>query len=250
MSARAAVLVIAGTDSSGGAGLARDVRALADSGVEALCAVTAITAQTDAHLLASHPLPPGIVSAQIRAALDSGRIGAVKIGMLATGAIVRAVAETLAHASSLPIVLDPVLLSSSGGMLLDEEGRRELAARLFPLVTLLTPNIPEAESLCGTADTGSAESRLALARELHAQGPRAVLVKGGHSSGEESADLLLDADGHARWLSGPRIAGRHRGTGCALASAIAGGIARGLPLHEACRLGRDYVRRMLSGSAA
>ncbi len=248
MSARTAVLVIAGTDSSGGAGLCRDVRALADAGVEALCAVTAVTAQTDSRLIASHPLQPGIVGAQIRAALDSGRVGAVKIGMLATGAIVRAVAEALPPAESLPIVLDPVLLSSSGGMLLDEEGRREMAARLFPLVTLLTPNIPEAERLCGAPDTGTAESRLAHARKLHAQGTRAVLVKGGHARGEESADLLLRAEGHARWLSAPRIAGRRRGTGCALASAIAAAIALGLPLDEACRVGKDYVRRMLTVS--
>jgi hydroxymethylpyrimidine/phosphomethylpyrimidine kinase len=244
------VLVIAGTDSSGGAGLARDVRALADAGVEALCAVTAVTAQTDSRLIASQPLPTGIVSAQIRAALDTGRVGAVKVGMLATGAIVRAVAEALARASPLPMVLDPVLLSSSGGMLLDEEGRREMRARLFRLATLLTPNIPEAESLCGASDTGTAESRLALARALLAQGARAVLLKGGHAGGEESTDLLLGADGRARWFSAPRIAARRRGTGCALASAIAAGIALGLPLGEACRVGKDYVRRMLSESSS
>lgn len=245
MRGRPAVLVIAGSDSSGGAGLVRDIRVLADLGCEALCAVAAVTAQTHGHVVSVHHVPPEVVRTQIRAALDSTAIGAIKIGMLGTAATVSAVADSLPRGGAIPIVLDPVLLASSGGVLLDEAGRAEMVARLFPLATVLTPNIPEAASLCGTAPAASREALLAQARSLLATGVRAVLLKGGHAAGAEAVDLLLSADGAPQWLSSARLEASCRGTGCALASAIAAGLAAGSSVEEACRRAKQYVLSML-----
>ncbi len=248
MSANApAVLVIAGTDSSGGAGLVRDLRTLHDLGAEALCAVTAVTAQSHARVSAVQPLPPELIRAQIRCALESRRVDAIKIGMLGTAAAVEAVAECLAAPLRLPVVLDPVLRSSSGGVLLDEAGQRAMQQRLFPLTTLLTPNIPEAAVLCGAqpASDTDAAPLLEWAARLLGQGPRAVLIKGGHGSGPEAADLLA-CDGQTRWLTSARLAGSLRGSGCALASAIAAGLARGESLEEACWNARRYVLDLLA----
>ena len=246
MSPRPAVLVIAGSDSSGGAGIVRDLNVLAALDVDALCAITAVTAQTHDHVVSVHHVPPEIVRTQIRAALESGVIGAIKIGMLGTAVTVSAVADCLARAAPVPIVLDPVLLSSSGGVLLDEEGQAEMRTRLLPLATVLTPNIPEAASLCGTAAATSREALLEQARALAAMGARSVLLKGGHAAGAEAVDLLVTSQGTPQWLSAPRLEARCRGTGCTLASAIAAGLARGLSVEEACRNGKHYVRSMLA----
>ncbi|HEX3845652.1 MAG TPA: bifunctional hydroxymethylpyrimidine kinase/phosphomethylpyrimidine kinase [Steroidobacteraceae bacterium] len=249
MSGRPAVLVIAGSDSSGGAGIARDLQVLADCGCDALCAISAVTAQTHGHLVSVHHVPAQIVRTQIRAALDSTAVSAIKIGMLGTGATVSAVADSLPRASTIPVVLDPVLLSSSAGVLLDEDGRLEMRARLFPLATLLTPNIPEAASLCGTAPAASREALLAQARALLATGARAVLLKGGHAAGAEAVDLLLTMEGTPQWIASPRLDARARGTGCALASAIAAALAHGSSIEDACRSGKRYVLSMLSARA-
>ena len=250
MSNRPAVLVIAGSDSSGGAGIVRDLKVLADHGVEALCAVTAVTAQTHGHVVSVHHVPPEVVRTQIRAALESTAVHAIKIGMLGTAATVMAVADSVPRGGTIPIVLDPVLLSSSGGVLLDDEGRAEMRARLFPLATVLTPNIPEAANLCGTAPAASREALLEQARLLLAMGAHAVLLKGGHAAGAEAEDLLLTADGAPQWLSSPRLAARCRGTGCALASAIAAGLASGQSVEDACRNGKQYVHSMLAAKAS
>lgn len=245
MGGRAAVLVIAGSDSSGGAGIVRDLRVLADFDVEALCAVTAVTAQTHGKLVSVHHVPPDVVRTQIRTALETTSLGAIKIGMLGTAATVSAVADALPRDGSIPIVLDPVLLSSSGGVLLDEAGRAEMLARLVPLATVLTPNIPEAASLCGASAAASPEALVTQARTLLAAGARAVLLKGGHGGGPEAVDLLLSPEDAPIWLSSPRIAARCRGTGCALASAIAAGLSRGASVEAACRAAKQYVLSML-----
>jgi hydroxymethylpyrimidine/phosphomethylpyrimidine kinase len=250
LSGRPAVLVIAGSDSSGGAGLVRDLEVLADLGCEAVCAVSAVTAQTHGRVIAVHHVPPQVVRAQISAALDSTAVGAVKIGMLGTAATVNAVADSLPRGGALPIVLDPVLLSSSGGELLDEAGRAAMRTRLFPLTTVLTPNIPEAAALCGTAPAASREALLEQARSLLATGVGAVLLKGGHATGAEAVDLLLGADGAPQWLSSPRLEARSRGTGCALASAIAAALAHGSSVEDACASAKRYVLSLLSGEAS
>jgi len=247
LSGRPAVLVIAGSDSSGGAGIVRDLRVLTDLGCEALCAITAVTAQTHGHVVSVHHVPPEVVRTQILSAFESATISAIKIGMLGTGATVSAVADTLPRGGTIPIVLDPVLLSSSGGVLLDEEGRTEMRARLFPVATVLTPNIPEAASLCGGVPAASREALLEQARSLLATGARAVLLKGGHAAGNEAVDLLLGARDAPQWLSAPRLEARCRGTGCALASAIAAALAGGASVEEACAGAKRYVLSMLQG---
>jgi hydroxymethylpyrimidine/phosphomethylpyrimidine kinase len=239
-----AVLLIGGTDSSGGAGLARDLRTLAALDSRALCAVTAVTAQTDCALCAAEVMPPELVQAQVEAAFATCTIGAVKVGMLGNAAVVQAVADALAQHGAVPVVLDPVLLSTSGGELLEEGGRRVLMEDLLPGVALLTPNIPEAAALLGCAVAASETQALEQARELLARGARAVLLKGGHASGPESVDLLLSAQGLER-LSAPRIAGTLRGSGCALASAIAAYLAQGVPLAAACARAKNYVGALL-----
>jgi hydroxymethylpyrimidine/phosphomethylpyrimidine kinase len=240
-----AVLVIAGSDSSGGAGLVRDVRTLTELGIDALCALTAVTAQSDRQVIAVYPLPHELVRAQIEAALATGRVGAIKIGMLATAATVRAVAESLGTHEALPVVLDPVLTASSGGALLDADGLGALREVLLPCAHLLTPNIPEAAALLAAPVAQSEAELLRQGQALLALGPRAVLLKGGHGSGPEATDLLMSAGQPLRRFPAPRIGATRRGTGCTLASAIAAGLAAHLTLAEACARAKSYVTRFL-----
>ena len=240
-----AVLVIAGTDSSGGAGLARDIATLTHFGVAALAAVTAVTAQTDREVAMVELLPPRLVRAQIAAALASATVRAVKTGMLGSRAIVEAVAEELPPRASVPLVLDPVLAASSGAELLDPEGREALRALLLPRATLLTPNIPEAAALLGTPPATSAAEIVAQGRALCALGPAAVLMKGGHAGGAVATDWLICAEAEVREFSAARSARGRRGTGCALASAIAAGLATGLALDAACARAKEHVTALL-----
>lgn len=254
-SERPAVLVIAATDSSGGAGLVRDVRVLTDHGVDALCALTAVTAQTNAEVRAVHHVPPEVVHAQILAALESRRVRAIKIGMLGAAMTVDAVVDALAAAvNETPVILDPVLVSSSGGILLDAAGRRILMSRLLPHVALITPNVPEIAALL---DEPLATNEASLADQGHrllARGARAVLIKGGHWSGATATDWLLHSAPGGREpaiavverIMSSRVSGASRGTGCALASGIAAGLASGLSLLDSCQQAKQYVLRMLS----
>ncbi|HTT00846.1 MAG TPA: bifunctional hydroxymethylpyrimidine kinase/phosphomethylpyrimidine kinase [Steroidobacteraceae bacterium] len=242
---RPAVLVIAGSDSSGGAGLIRDVQVLTHFGCDALCAVTAVTAQTDTRVTAVHPVPPETVRAQIAAALANRRIAAVKIGMLGTREIVKAVVDSLRHMNAAaPIVLDPVLLSSSGGVLLDAAGREVLREQLMPRATVATPNTNEAAALLDEAPAIDESALSAQAQRLLAFGPRWILLKGGHASGPDAVDLLVAAGGVTR-IVGPRLDATQRGTGCALASAIAAHLAFGEPMESACRKAKEYVSAQL-----
>jgi len=240
-----AVLVIAGSDSSGGAGLVQDVRTLARFGAQVMCAVTAVTVQSDSRVTAVHPVPPDTVRAQIEAALATGRVGAIKIGMLGTRAIALTVAACLPPREQVPIVLDPVLASSSGAALLDAGGREALRDNLVPRATLVTPNIPEAAALLGTEPAATEEELLRQAHAWLALGPAAVLIKGGHGSASEAVDLLLSAGRSPRRLIARRIAKTQRGTGCALASGIAAGLAEGLELGDACARAKRHVLELL-----
>ena len=239
-----AVLVIAGSDSSGGAGLARDLRTLAICGVPALCAITAVTAQSDSTVLGVHHVPPSIIKAQIAAALASGRVGAIKIGMLGTRATVLAVAESLGE-TALPLVLDPVLRATSGGELLDDSGREALRDRLLPRTTLLTPNIPEAAALLGVRESDTEADLLAQGKALLCLGPAAVLIKGGHRQDREATDVLFTAGAPPLRFSAPREPQEQRGTGCALSTAIAAGLAQGLDLAGACARAKAHVTELL-----
>jgi hydroxymethylpyrimidine/phosphomethylpyrimidine kinase len=235
------VLVIAGTDSSGGAGLTRDLATLTQLGVRATCAVTAVTAQSDRQFVARQLLPPELLRAQIIAALATRTPGAIKVGMLGDAALIAAVVAALPARGRIPLVLDPVLHSSSGGALLDEAARGELIGQLLPRVTLLTPNIPEAAALLGQPQATDEAGLLRQAQALLALGPQAILLKGGHGGGATVRDLLLIGGAAVRWLEGPRRPGARRGTGCALASAIAAQLAQGATLEAACAQGRAYV---------
>ena len=259
--ARPAVLVIAATDSSGGAGLTRDVRVLSDFSVDALCVVTAITAQSDKKVTAVHHVPPDVIRAQIAAALATRQVGAVKIGMLGNRATVEAVVEGLTVGGSLPdgsslsegrshwipIVVDPVLVSTSGGVLLDAGGRAALTEALFPLAALVTPNVPEAAALLGEALATDEAGLVQQGLRLLGFGSRAILLKGGHTHGEDAVDLLISNDRIVERIVSQRVVGTSRGTGCALASSIAAGLAAGKPLNEACRGAKTYVLGMLTG---
>jgi hydroxymethylpyrimidine/phosphomethylpyrimidine kinase len=234
------VLVIAGSDSSGGAGITRDISTLTELGTGALCAITAITAQTDAQVQLVHPLPATLVEAQIRAALAVGRIGAIKIGMLGSAANIAVVCDSLAHGGA-PLVLDPVLTATSGGLLLESGGREPLRSRLLPLATVITPNIPEAAALLGAPLARSRDELVAQGEALLALGARAVLLKGGHDEGRDCVDLLFTNTTSPQEFRAPRSANTRRGSGCALATAIAAGLAAGLELPEACARAKDYI---------
>jgi len=240
-----AVLVIAGTDSSGGAGLTRDVRTLARLGAGALCAVTAVTVQSDAQVSAVHHIPPQLVRAQIAAALATGRVAAIKIGMLGTAAAVRAVAASVPPRGATPLVLDPVLAASSGAELLDAAGRAALLEALLPRATIVTPNIPEAAALLGLPSARSEAELVQQAQALLALGAENVLLKGGHGSGTEATDLLLTRGAAVRAFVAPRRAVTRRGSGCALAAAIAAGLAAGLDVVEACARAKRHINELL-----
>jgi hydroxymethylpyrimidine/phosphomethylpyrimidine kinase len=247
MSGRGApcVLVLAGLDPSGGAGLLADAEAVRAQGARPLCVATALTAQTDLRVLCFQPVGPSFALASARALLAAEDVRAIKIGMLGTPQMALAVADLLAEAA-LPAVVDPVLAASSGGSLFrgsPEEARSAYEALLPGAV--ITPNALEARLLLGREDPISSPSAQEEAgRTFVARGARAALVKGGHTQGAEAVDVLVSAAG-AVHLTSPRLAGSARGTGCRLASALAAGLARGLSLEDAARAAKDFVAAYL-----
>lgn len=247
MSERPAVLVIAGVDSSGGAGLARDLAVLAEFGITALCAVTAVTAQTNTEVVTVHPVPPKVLDAQIKAAFATRRIDAVKIGMLGTRAAIDVVIEALPARDQVPLVVDPVLVSSSGRRLLDDAGLDRLYGSLLPRASLVTPNLAEAAALLGEPLAQQTSDKLGRARRLLATGVEAVLLKGGHDDGAEAIDLLVTRASTVTRLAAPRVHASMRGTGCALSTAIAARLACGLTLEAACGQAKRYVHGKLRG---
>ena len=236
------VLAIGGMDSSGGAGLLRDAATVAALGRQMRAAVTSVTAQTDQTVAASHPMPAEVVLAQIASA---GPVDAVKIGMLGTAEIVRALAPALPQA---PCILDPVLLSSSGHSLLEDTGVSHLLNDLLPRVDLLTPNLPEVFSLASRLGYHGKDPAEA-ARPLLQTGLRAVLVKGGHATGEESVDLLFRRGQAPLSFAQPRLNATLRGTGCRLASAIACEVAKGAQREAAILAAKAFVHRELTSAA-
>lgn len=239
MSIRARVLCVAGTHSGGGAGLEMDQRVLALLGAYAMTAVTSVNAQNTLGCHRVHPLPPELVAAQIDAALGDVGADAVKTGQLATAATVRVVAERLRHHGVQRLVVDPVLASTSGAALLDPEGQAALVGTIFPLATVITPNVPEAERLLRRPIPDLAAAR-AAARELRALGPQAVVLKGGHLPGEP-VDLLYDGQGFVEY-PGKRLPVRHTGGGgCAFASALAAQLAMGAALPAAVAAAKALV---------
>jgi hydroxymethylpyrimidine/phosphomethylpyrimidine kinase len=243
--AQGRVLIIAGSDPSGGAGLQADIKTVTALSGYAAAAITAITVQTTRGIAAIHALAPDLVRAQIEAVLSDVGADAIKIGMLANAPIAEAVAAALAEsASDLPLVIDPVLRAKDGTALLDTPGVSVLKAALFPRAALITPNIPEAQALSGRAIRDEDDMKKA-AEILHSLGPQAVLVKGGHLAGRTVSDVLLDRDGISIYRA-EKIATRHtHGTGCTLSSAIATGLAQGLPLRETVSRAHAYVQEAI-----
>ncbi|WP_043744842.1 bifunctional hydroxymethylpyrimidine kinase/phosphomethylpyrimidine kinase [Paramagnetospirillum magneticum] len=243
---RGRVLIVAGSDSGGGAGIQADIKAVTCLGGFAATAVTALTAQNTLGVSGIHEVPPDFVRAQMAAVLSDIGADCIKTGMLASAAIVETVALALEElAPAVPLVLDPVMVAKGGAALLADSAAGALVKRLVPRARLLTPNIPEAEVLLGRAIKG-ADGMEGAARDLLALGPKAVLLKGGHLEGDHLVDVLAEAGGGLRRFTGRRIASRStHGTGCTLASAIAAGLAQGLGLVEAVERARAYLVRAI-----
>ena len=235
----ARVLIVAGSDSGGGAGIQADLKTVMALGGYGTTAVTALTAQNTLGVQGVHPVPPAFVQQQMRSVLDDIGADAVKTGMLGTAEMVSAVTEVL-RGAGVPVVVDPVMVAKGGAKLLDAEAVAAVLRYLLPLAALLTPNVPEAEALLGRPIQDH-QGALDAARALLDLGARAVLLKGGHMPGAVVQDILATADG-TEVIESARIATRHtHGTGCTLASAIAAGLAQGMPLRGAVLRAGAYV---------
>mgnify|MGYP000887406004 FL=1 len=239
-----AVLTIAGSDSIGGAGIQADIKTMLANGVYAMSAVTALTAQNTQGVAAIMDASPEFLAAEIDAVFDDIRPAAVKIGMVSAAALIKVIAGRLRAHKAENIVVDPVMVATSGARLLDEDASDSLTAELFPFAALITPNLPELELLTGDS-IASREERIDAARKLAAKWGCAVLSKGGHA--EKSADDILVTDSETTVFPGTRIDTKNtHGTGCTLSSAIAANLAKGAGLTAAIRQAKDYVAGALA----
>jgi hydroxymethylpyrimidine/phosphomethylpyrimidine kinase len=241
-------LTIAGSDSSGGAGIQADLKTFAALGVYGASVITALTAQNTTGVSGIRQVPAEFVTAQIDAVFSDLAVGAVKIGMVADLAVIAAIAAGLERWSPKHIVLDPVMVATSGDRLLAAEAVDALRKKLIPLASVVTPNLPEAAALL---DEPVAESEAAVkdqGQRLLALGCRAVLIKGGHGQGAESTDYLFDGHG-AITLAAPRVATKNtHGTGCSLSSAIAAGLAKGEAMEAAIRHSKAWISAAISAA--
>lgn len=241
-------LTIAGSDSSGGAGIQADLKTFAASGVYGASVITALTAQNTKGVTAIHPVPAAFVTAQIDAVFDDLDVRAVKIGMVAQRDVIEAIAAGLARWSPAHVVLDPVMVATSGDRLLVADAIAALRTDLIPRASIITPNLPEAAALL---DEPIAEDESAIAdqgRRLLALGCAHVLIKGGHGHGAESTDYLISAD-QVVALPAPRVATTNtHGTGCTLSSAIAAALAKGDDLETAVRSAKSYISAAIAAA--
>ena len=246
MSRMARVLAIAGSDSGGGAGIQADIKTIAAFGAYAATAITALTAQDTLAVRGVHPVPPQFVALQIATVLADIGADAIKTGMLGDAAMIEAVCEALdRHAPGIPVVVDPVMTAKGGQALLATDAVETLRRLLLPRAAVLTPNIPEAEALCGMA-IGDVDAMRRAAGALLAMGVPAVLLKGGHLPGATVTDVLAMQAG-TEVFADARIETRHtHGTGCTLASAVAAGLAQGMALPDAVIQARAYVRAAIA----
>jgi hydroxymethylpyrimidine/phosphomethylpyrimidine kinase len=242
-------LTIAGSDSGGGAGIQADLKTFAALGVYGVSAVTALTAQNTRGVTGVHVVPSEFVTAQIEAVISDIGCDAVKTGMLATSAIVEAVAAAVAAMDLPNLVVDPVMVAKSGDRLLDDDALHAVRVSLLPLARVVTPNVPEAEVLAGMV-IRTRDDLAEAARRIARFHPRAVVVKGGHLAGPEVVDLVFER-GEVVALVGPRIEGPHtHGTGCTFAAAIAAGLAKGADLREAVREAKAFVEGAMRAGVA
>ena len=244
----ARVLAIAGSDSSGGAGLAADLKTFSALGVYGAFAITAVTAQNTSGVNGVHDVPPAMVAAQIDAVASDLRVAAVKIGMLSRPATIEAVASALDRWQLPNVILDPVMVASTGARLLAPEALDLLRRLLLPRARVITPNLLEAAALLDGQPAKSEAEMQAHAERLLALGAGAVLVKGGHGEGAESVDLLVDAQGVTRFAAKRIDTKNTHGTGCTLSAAIAAGIAKDQDLREAVRAAKDYTTAAIAAA--
>jgi hydroxymethylpyrimidine/phosphomethylpyrimidine kinase len=246
--ARPTALTIAGSDSSGGAGIQADLKTFHRFEVYGTSALTLVTAQNTRGVARVEPLPPALVAAQIDAVAEDLRPRAVKTGALGSAAIAETVADALARHALSPVVVDPVMLAKGGAALLDPDAVEALRRSLLPRAALVTPNLPEAAALLGGGALESERDLLEAARALCALGAGAALVKGGHAPGAEVLDVLFDGADFAT-LRARRVETPHtHGTGCTYSAAIAAELARGLPLERAVRSAHAFVQRAIAGA--
>lgn len=245
LSQPARVLIIAGSDSGGGAGIQGDLKTVQALGGYGMTAITALTAQNTQGVFGIHEVPTDFIARQITLCLEDIGADAIKTGMLHSAAVIETVVECLTKETSIPLVVDPVMVAKGGAPLLAEAALEALKTRLIPRAAIITPNLPEAELLLGRpiADGGMEEA----ARALLALGAPAILLKGGHGVGDVLTDILVTRGGPAILLTTKRLATRHtHGTGCAFASAIATGLAQKLSLPEAVSRAHAYVQAAIA----
>lgn len=242
------ILVIAGSDSGGGAGIQADIKTITALNGFAATALTALTAQNTRGVHGVHPVPPAFIRQQIEVVMADIGADAIKTGMLGDAATINAVCDALRDcAAGVPVVVDPVMVAKGGHSLLAAAAVATLRARLLPMASVLTPNLPEAEALTGLTIKTVSDMRVA-ASVLLSLGVPAVLLKGGHLDGDMVIDLLATADG-IETFSAARIVTRHtHGTGCTTASAVAAGLAQGMGLRDAVIRARAYVRAAIAGA--
>lgn len=245
------VLIIAGSDSGGGAGIQADIKAVTCLGGFAMSAITALTAQNTQGVSGIHDVPEDFIKEQMRVVLDDLGADCIKTGMLGKSSAIHAICEGLeAWATDVPLVVDPVMVAKGGASLLAKDAIATLKERLIPKAFLLTPNVPEAEVLSGREIKDSSDM-IAAAEEIFKLGPQAVLMKGGHleDTGGMVYDYLLTQNGINEIFSSPRIETRHtHGTGCTTASALACSLAQGMDLIGATRRSRDYVHQAIASA--
>lgn len=241
-------LTIAGSDSGGGAGIQADLKTFCAFGVYGCSAITALTAQNTRGVQAVEPVSVAMVSAQLESVFSDLPVGAIKTGMLADRAVLAAVGEALDRHPGAPLVVDPVMVATSGDRLLSADAETALRRELLPRARLITPNLPEAAVLLDQSPAQTTEQMAEQARALLALGPEAVLLKGGHGEDDRVRDLLVTGQG-VRVFERPRLdtANTH-GSGCTLSAAIAAGLACGQPLEAAVETARDYVQAALASA--
>ncbi len=244
----AIAVTIAGSDSGGGAGIQADLKTFSALGVYGASVIAALTAQNTKGVTGIHDVPADFVTAQIDAVFSDLAVNAVKLGMLSNAAVIAAVADGLARWKQSNVVLDPVMVATSGDRLLKPDAIDILRKRLLPMALVITPNLPEAAALLDTGTAADEAAMCAQGERLLALGAKAVLIKGGHADGAESVDLLLEPAGVTRLVS-PRFDTRNtHGTGCTLSSAVAAGLAKGLPLVDAARVAKSYVATAIAAA--
>ncbi|KGY12993.1 hydroxymethylpyrimidine kinase [Vibrio tubiashii] len=241
------VLTIAGSDSGGGAGIQADIKAMSATGSYACSVITAITAQNTQGVSAIHPIPLEHIESQLDAVFSDLNVVAVKVGMLADAEIIKVVAAKIRQYQPKHLVVDPVMVATSGDLLLEQSAISTLKQELLPLADLITPNLPEGAALIGGEVPQDEEQMGAMIDSLRALGAKAVLLKGGHLEQDENSNDLLIELNNSELIAAKRIATKNtHGTGCTLSSAIASYLAQGNNLHKAVHLGKQYISQAIA----